>query len=248
MHHGQIYFASVDQSFCIQLLTFNYVTFYLQAPKRKFLFNSSAPSEPSSAFKTAKMDDSEISEAVMLTPSSQEATYTSSSTGSYELGSPFQQCKVQGSEKSSKAADEVIDGVDVRLIEQITSSSEQPPINKVPMSTPISGEKYTPLVQLMVPPPSGPPPRPPPPSAKPGKVPKGHKGKGCYSQLAENVAVELASMNEKLHQKLRSSFEMLQVKENGTQGLGEVEEDSYVFVNQQGELINHFGFQLLSSL
>ena len=186
------------------------------------------------------MDDSKISEAVMLTPSSQEATYTTSSAGS-ELGSPSQQSKVQSSEKSSEVADEGIDDADVRLIEQITSSSGQPPINRpgdMPMSTPVSGEQYTPLVQLMVPPPSSvPPPRPPPPSAKPRKNPKGHKGKGCYSQLAENVAVELASMNERLHQKLRSSFEMLQAKENDVQELGEVEEDSYVFVNQQGELI-----------
>lgn len=109
----------------------------------------------------------------------------------------------------------------------------QPPCEMVPEDT-ASREQYIPLVQLMQPPPSRPPQRPPPP-AKVKKASKGRKGKGCYHQLAENLAVELASMNEKLHQKLRSSLDVVQTKEpDDEQELGEVEEGSYVFVNQQG--------------
>ena len=170
------------------------------------------------------MDDAQLSEVTAFTASSQEAS--SDGKCGYDFGSPSKKNKLQGEENHSESA------VDNKQADEPTSE-----------------EQYIPLVQLMVPPPSGPPPRPPPPSAKPRKVPKGQKGKGCYHKLAENVAVELASVNEMLHQKLRSSFEALQAKEQSSdmQGLGELEEDSYVFVNQQGEYLRKITYFLLNA-
>ena len=96
---------------------------------------------------------------------------------------------------------------------------------------PVPGEQYIPLVELMQLPPK-PAPRIPPPPVKPRKPTKGRKGKGCYHQLAENLAVELQAINEKL---VNGKLEMPQVKELGdVKGLPGLEEDSYVFVSQQG--------------
>ena len=100
---------------------------------------------------------------------------------------------------------------------------------------PMSSEQYIPLVELMQSSPNSAPPRPPPPM-KARKVTKGRKGKGCYNQLAEDLAVELQAINEKLvNQKLRS-LEVSQAREKGDmQELPGLEEDSYVFVSQQGD-------------
>ena len=196
------------------------------------MFNFPAQSGPGCTFKTARMDDAELPEAAC---SSQEA---SMGTVGYNFESPAQN-KAQSTGNGDEAANESISDADVQRCKvQIPSSSVLPSQHDGQTDEATSGEQYIPLVHLMVPPPSGPPPRPPPPSVKPRKVPKGGKGKGCYHQLAANVAVELASMNESLHQKLRSSLEVLQAKESSDGlELGELEDDSYVFVNQQGKHI-----------
>ena len=171
------------------------------------------------------MDDTDLGSAATSASSPQDASV---GTVSCDLESPSKKNRVQEAENSNE---------DVIHAMQSTSSSG-PALVDQQVDEAMSEGQYIPLVQLMVPPPSGPPPRPPPPSIKPKNVPKGRKGKSHYHQLAENVAVELASMNERLHQKLRSSFEKLQTKEqmsSDVQALGEVEEDSYVFVNQQGK-------------
>lgn len=179
------------------------------------------------------MDDTEPLEAgIAEVPSSQEAA-----TDSVCNDDP---CKTAEKEKlpskeneepceSPQTTEETVVGFQV----QNPLPAEQPQYESIP--DPASREQYIPLVQLMQPPPSRPPQRPPPPT-KVKKATKGRKGgKGCYQQLAENLAVELASMNEKLHQKLRVSSDILQTKELGdVQHFGEVEE-SYVFVNQQGD-------------
>lgn len=180
------------------------------------------------------MDDADPAEAaIVAATSSQEPTvcnYDLWKTAEKEERSP---CK--GSEVMFDGdADETsyLDMDDGRQM-QNSSSTGQPQ----PQET-IDDEQgqYIPLVQLMQPIPSRSPPQSPPASPKSKNSSKGRKAKGCYHELAENLAVELASMNEKLHKKLRSSLDVLQTKEPGdVQGLGEVEEDSYVFVNQQGD-------------
>lgn len=179
------------------------------------------------------MDDADPSAATSAS-SSHEASIGAVSC---DLESPSKKNRVQEAEDSNEESNESADGADVMHIMQSPSSSG-PALIDQQIDEAMSEGQYIPLVQLMVPPPSGPPPRPPPPSIKPKNVPKGQKGKSHYHQLAENVAIELASMNERLHQKLRSSFEKLQAKEqlsSDVQPLGEVEEDSYVFVNQQSK-------------
>ena len=134
---------------------------------------------------------------------------------------------------SGDGAEATKEGVVEFQMQDITLPTEQRPCERVPDDS-VSREQYIPLVQLMQPLPRQPPQRPPPPT-KVKKASKGRKGKGCYHELAENLAVELASMNEKLHQKLRSSLDVMQTKEPGdVQDVSEVE-DSYVFVNQQGD-------------
>lgn len=109
----------------------------------------------------------------------------------------------------------------------------QPPSERVD-DGPLPREQYIPLVELMQPLPK-PAPERPPPLAKPRKATKGRKGKGCYHQLAEDLAVELQAINEKLvNQKLRNKVS--QVIETGdVQEPPRLEEDSYVFVSQQGD-------------
>ncbi|XP_078345769.1 uncharacterized protein LOC144631230 [Oculina patagonica] len=208
-----------------------------QAPKRKFLSNPPAQSETSSAFKTAKMDDSEPSVPGMVAaPSSQEAA-----TGDVcndDLWKTTEEEKLPSKENEVPCDGDAAEATKENVVEfQVQNTlPRQPPCESVPEDT-APKDQYIPLVQLMQPPPSRPPQRPPPP-AKVKKASKGRKGNGCYHQLAENLAVELASMNEKLHQKLRSSLDVMQTKEPGDeQQLGEVEEDSYVFVNQQGNVM-----------
>lgn len=174
------------------------------------------------------MDDADPSAATSAS-SSHEASIGAVSC---DLESPSKKNRVQEAEDSNEESNESADGADVMHIMQSPSSSG-PALIDQQIDEAMSEGQYIPLVQLM-----GPPPRPPPPSIKPKNVPKGQKGKSHYHQLAENVAIELASMNERLHQKLRSSFEKLQAKEqlsSDVQPLGEVEEDSYVFVNQQSK-------------
>ena len=213
---------------------------YIQAPKRKFVLNSSAQSETSGAYKTPKMDD-EDSSATASASSSQEASLGISSS---DFESPSKKNKLQFTEHGSETADAELQNIDSRL--EMRSPLMSKPLTDYEESEKVApGEQYIPLVQLMVPPPSAPPPRPPPPSSAPKKVAKGSKSKNCYHQLAESVAAELATVNERLHQKLRSSFEKLQSNEqlcNGVQALEEVEEDTYVLVNQRGESLLHFGF------
>lgn len=108
---------------------------------------------------------------------------------------------------------------------------------------PLPREQYIPLVELMQPLPK-PAPERPPPLAKPRKATKGRKAKGCYHQLAEDLAVELQAINEKLVNQKLHNLEVSQVTELGdVQEPPRLEEDSYVFVSQQGdnwELINSF--------
>lgn len=110
----------------------------------------------------------------------------------------------------------------------------QPPSEGI-ADGPLPREQYIPLVELMQPPPKPAPQRPPPP-AKPRKPTKGRKDRGCYHQLAENLAVELQAINEKLVNGKLRPLKLPQVKDPGDrQELQGLEEDSYVFVSQQGD-------------
>ena len=182
------------------------------------MVNTTAPLNPNSAFKTAKMDDPAISEAEKLPPDSSE--HGTNVTSSFEFGLPS---------KESKEQDEGRTQTVVMLVESWSSVVADKD------NVPFSGEQYTPLVQLMAPLPTGQPPQPPTPSTKPRKGPDG--AKGCYTKLAENVAFELAAVNEQLNEKLRTSFEKQQSENRLGQGLDEGE-DTYVFVNQQGKIIS----------
>ncbi len=182
------------------------------------------------------MDNSEPSKPVMeAAPSSQEAETDDMWKTAEKETLPSKENEVPCNGDAAEATKENV----VEFQVQNTLPTGEPPCESIPKDT-VSKDQYIPLVQLMQPLPSRPPQRPPPP-AKVKKASKGRKGKGCYHQLAENLAVELASMNEKLHQKLRSSLDVMQTREPGDeQQLGEVEEDSYVFVNQQGNHWEHF--------
>lgn len=182
------------------------------------MVNTTAPLEPNSTFKTAKMDDPAISEAEKLPPDSSEPG--TNVTSSFEFGLPS---------KESKEQDEGRTQTVVTLVESWSS------VVADKGNMPFSGEQYTPLVQLMAPLPTGQPPQPSPPSTKPRKGPDG--AKGCYTKLAENVAFELAAVNEQLNEKLRTSFGKQQSENRLGQGLDEGE-DTYVFVNQQGKIIS----------
>lgn len=182
------------------------------------MVNTTAPLEPNSAFKTAKMDDPAISEAEKLPPDSSEPG--TNVTSSFEFGLPS---------KESKEEDEGRTQTVVRLVESLSSVVADKD------NLPFSGEQYTPLVQLMAPLPTGQPPQPPPPSIKPRKGPDG--AKGCYTKLAENVAFELAAVNEQLNETLRTSFEKQRSENRRGQEMDEGE-DTYVFVNQQGKIIS----------
>lgn len=185
------------------------------------MVNITTPLEPNSAFKTAKMDDPAISEAEKLPPDSSEPG--TNVTSSFEFGLPS---------KESKEEDEGRTQTVVMRVESWSSDAADKD------NVPFSGEQYTPLVQLMAPLPNGQPPQPPqppPPSTKPRKGPDG--AKGCYTKLAENVAFELAAVNEQLNETLRTSFEKQWSENRRGQGMDEGE-DTYVFVNQQGKIIS----------
>lgn len=103
-----------------------------------------------------------------------------------------------------------------------------------------TADQYIPLIELMQPVPSNPSQDASSFSGKLKKAPKKQKTKACYLQLAENISVELATMNEKLHKRLRSSLDVLKNKEHvPMEGLGDFEEDSYVFVGQRGNLMKN---------
>ena len=182
------------------------------------MVNTTTPLEPNSAFKTAKMDDPAISEAEKLPPDSSEPG--TNVVSSFEFGLPSKESKEQDEGRTKTV-----------VIQEESWSSVIANKDIVPFS----GEQYTPLVQLMAPLPTGQPPQPPPPSTKPRKGPDG--AKGCYTKIAENVAFELAAVNEQLNEKLRTSFEKQQSENRLAQGLDEGE-DTYVFVNQQGKIIS----------
>lgn len=196
------------------------------------MLNSSAQSETSGTFKTPKMDD-ENSSATASVSNSQEASLGISS---FDFESPSKKNKLQCTENGSETADNESQNTDSREMQSPLISKALTDYKESEKVAP--GEQYIPLVQLMVPPPSVPPPRPPLPLSTSKKVTKGRKSKNCYHQLAQSVAAELATMNERLHWKLRSSFEKLQSSEQlckDVQALEEVEEDTYVLVNQRGE-------------
>ncbi|XP_068751371.1 next to BRCA1 gene 1 protein-like isoform X1 [Montipora capricornis] len=199
------------------------------APKRKFLVNSIAQSDESCAFKTAKMDKID-QETLVSDPGAEEA---SEAVEAFE--SPSKKNKVEEDITGNEGISE-----DITHQVQNMSTLEPPCIDEEGSDSP-SGDQYVPLAQLMVPQLAGRPPRPPPPSVQPKKSRKGRSVKNCYHQLAESVAVELAAMNDTLHQKLRKSFQKLQGKEEPLstelQSFEDVEEDTYVFVNQQGNLM-----------
>lgn len=210
-----------------------FVSFQPQAPKRKFLFNPPAQSEPNSVFKTAKMDDTKPMEAeIVEAPTSQEVP--TSSVSNTDLWKMTENDKLPSKENEVPRSGDGADAADESMVEfqmQNPLPTEQPPSERIADGS-MPREQYIPLVELMQPPPKPAPQRPPPP-VKPRKVNKGRKGKGCYHQLAENLAVELQAINEKLvNQKLRS----LEIKEpDELQELPGMGEDSYVFVNQQGD-------------
>ena len=136
----------------------------------------------------------------------------------------------QSSGEGAEAGDESMAGFQM----QNPLPTWQPPSERI-ADGPTPGEQYIPLVELMQPPPKPAPQRPSPP-AKPRKPIKGHKGKGCYHQLAENLAVELQAINEKLVNGKLHPLKVPQVRDPGdVQELPGLEEDSYVFVSQQGD-------------
>lgn len=200
------------------------------------MFNPPPQSEPNSGIKTAKMDDTKPMESEIVAASTSEDVPICSgfnydpckTTDSGKL--PPKENEARSSGEGAEAADESMAGLQM----QNPLPTGQPPSEKIPDES-LPREQYIPLVELMQPPPKPAPQRPPPP-VKPRKVPKGRKGKGCYHQLAESLAVELQAINEKLvNDKLRS-LEVSQVKEPGdVQELPGLEEDSYVFVSQQGD-------------
>ena len=168
-------------------------------------------------------------------PTSQEVP--TSSVSNTDLWKMTENDKLPSKENEVPRSGEGADAADQSMVEfqmQNPLPTQQPPSERITDEA-MPREQYIPLVELMQPPPKHAPQRPPPP-AKPRKATKGRKGKGCYHQLAENLAVELQAINEKLvNQKLRS-LEVSQVKEPGdVQELPGLEEDSYVFVNQQGD-------------
>ena len=193
------------------------------------MFNTTAQSEPSSAFKTAKMDDAESSETgITASSSSQEAETTAEKE---QLQSEVNE--VPCDEGGAEVTDEVVGHAGILQNPSCAGPSSYERIANEP-----SPEQYIPLIQLMQSTPKSPSQVPRPSRGKPKKAPKGRNGKGCYHQLAESLAVELATMNEKLHKKLRNSFDELQGNEpDASQGLGELEDDSYVFVHRQGDLL-----------
>ena len=202
------------------------------------MFNPPAQAEPNSGFKTAKMDDSKPVEAEIVAASTSEDGPICSGFND-DLHKMTNNDKLLPKEnkaqsgEGAKAGDESMAGLQM----QNSLPTGQPPSETIPdKSTCMPREQYIPLVELMQPPRKPAPQRPPPP-AKPRKATiKGHKGKGCYHQLAESLAVELQAINEKLvNEKLRP-LEVSQVKEAGdVQELPGLEEDSYVFVSQQGD-------------
>ena len=198
------------------------------------MLNPPAQSEPNSGFKTAKMDDTKPVEAEIVAPPTSQEVLTGSGgnddrqkmTDNDKL--PAKENEARSSGEGAEAADESMAAFQM----QNPIPAQQPPSERT-ADRPMPREQYIPLVELMQPPPKVVPQRPPPP-AKPRKASKGRKGKGCYHQLAESLAVELQAINEKLvNEKL---LEVSQVREPGdVQGLPGLEEDSYVFVSQQGE-------------
>ena len=156
------------------------------------------------------------------------------SAASDDLESQSEKKPPQVEEPGSKG-DSLSEGIthDVHNI----SSSEASFVDKEG-SNAMSAEQYVPLAQLMIPQLTGRPARPPPPSVKLKKTPKGNKN--CYRQLAKTVAVELATMNDKLHEKIFKSYKKPHGSEQGStelQSFGDAEEDTYVFVNQQGRVV-----------
>lgn len=200
----------------------------LVAPKRKFLVNPAALSEDTCAIKTAKMDNANQEMQV----SSLDAGVASAASDDLESQSEKKPPQVE--EPGSKG-DSLSEGIthDVHNI----SSSEASFVDKEG-SNAMSAEQYVPLAQLMIPQLTSRPARPPPPSVKLKKTPKGNKN--CYRQLAKTVAVELATMNDKLHEKIFKSYKKPHGSEQGStelQSFGDAEEDTYVFVNQQDNMM-----------
>jgi len=192
------------------------------------LVNPAALSEDTCAIKTAKMDNANQEMQV----SSLEAGVASAASDDLESQSEKKPPQVE--EPGSKG-DSLSEGIthDVHNI----SSSEASFVDKEG-SNAMSAEQYVPLAQLMIPQLTSRPARPPPPSVKLKKTPKGNKN--CYRQLAKTVAVELATMNDKLHEKIFKSYKKPHGSEQGStelQSFGDAEEDTYVFVNQQGRVV-----------
>lgn len=202
----------------------------LQAQKRKLISNTTTPSELPSAFKTAKMDDGDLSETGIIGNSSFQ-----------EVENDFQ-CKTADKEQLPTEGNEIVNDRDER--EVVDDTVESAGVLQNPSSTgpptyeriadEATADQYIPLIELMQPVPSNPSQDASSFSGKLKKAPKKQKTKACYLQLAENISVELATMNEKLHKRLRSSLDVLKNKEHvPMEGLGDFEEDSYVFVGQQ---------------
>ena len=178
------------------------------------------------------MDDTKPVEAEIVAATTSEDIPTGSDlnddlqkmTGNDQL--PPKESEVpQNSGEGAEAGDESMAGSQM----QNPLPTWQPPSEGIADGS-MPRDQYTPLVKLMQLPPKPASQRLPPP-VKPRKPTNGRKGKGCYHQLAENLAVELQAINEKLvNGKLRS------LKDPGNlQELPGLEEDSYVFVSQQGD-------------
>ena len=216
--------------------------FQLQAQKRKLIFNTTNPSELSSAYKTAKMDDAECQETVIKANSNfQEAEKDSQFETAEKEPLPTEGNEIVNGRGDSKVVDETVESAGVLQ----NPSSTGPPIHEriadestADQSTAdqSTADQYIPLIELMQPVPSNPSQVSTSSFGKPKRAPRKPKAKSCYFQLAENISDELATMNEKLHKRLRSSLDVLKSEEHvPMEGLGDFGEDSYVFVPQQGD-------------
>lgn len=192
------------------------------------MVNPTAHSEESCVIKTAKMDYAN-QEMQVSSPGAEVA-----SAAFDDLESQSKENPAQVEEPGSKG-DGLSEGI--TLEEHNSLSLEVPFVDKEGNSA-LSAEQYVPLAQLMIPQPTSQPVQPPPLSVKPKKTPRGNKN--CYRQLAKTVAVELANMNDKLHEKICKLYEKPHGREQASielQSFGDVKEDTYVFVNQQGRVV-----------
>ena len=178
------------------------------------------------------MDDAECQETVIKANSNfQEAEKDSQFEAAEKEPLPTEGNEIVNGRGDSKVVDETVESAGVLQ----NPSSTGPPIHER-IADESTADQYIPLIELMQPVPSNPSQVSTSSFGKPKRAPRKPKAKSCYFQLAENISDELATMNEKLHKRLRSSLDVLKSEEHvPMEGLGDFGEDSYVFVPQQGD-------------